>query len=226
VRTYFVYALLLLIKLLSRFFYRIEMRWIGEEAPDAWENIRLVALLNHTSLFEPIFAGGPPNSFLWRIARHGVVPAADKTICRPVVGRLFRFVAHHVVSVTRERDHTWAAVLARIEPESMVIILPEGRMKRPNGLDANGQPMTVRGGIADIIAAMREGKMLLAYSGGLHHVQAPGEHVPRIFRRVRMNLENVEMSDYIRQIAAETDDDFKRAVKEDLARRRDANCPT
>jgi hypothetical protein len=225
VRTYFVYALLLLIKLLSRFFYRIEMRWIGGEAPDAWENIRLVALLNHTSLFEPIFAGGPPNSFLWRIARHGVVPAADKTICRPVVGRLFRFVAHHVVSITRERDHTWAAVLARIEPESMVIILPEGRMKRPNGLDANGQPMTVRGGIADIIAAMREGKMLLAYSGGLHHVQAPGEHVPRIFRRVRMNLENVEISDYIRQIAAETDDDFKRSVKEDLARRRDANCP-
>jgi hypothetical protein len=33
----------------------------------------------------------------------------------------------------------------------MVLMAPEGRMKRADGLDAHGQPMTVRGGIADIL---------------------------------------------------------------------------
>ena len=65
----------------------------------------------------------------------------------------------------------------------MVIILPEGRMKRENGLDLHGNPMNVRGGIADILLAMKQGRMLIAYSGGLHHVQFPGG-VPRIFKTV------------------------------------------
>ena len=92
-----------------------------------------------------------------------------------MVGRFFRILAANVVSITRERDHTWRDVLATIDPDSMVLILPEGRMKRLNGLDSNGQPMTVRGGIADILETIERGPMLVAYSGGLHHVQAPGE---------------------------------------------------
>jgi hypothetical protein len=48
----------------------------------------------------------------------------------------------------------------------------------------------VRGGIADILEAIPSGRMLLAYSGGLHHVQAPGEHVPRPFRTLYLNLES------------------------------------
>ena len=55
-------------------------------------------------------------------------------------------------------------------------------MKRRNGLDSQGQPMTVRGGIADILEAIPSGPMLIAYSGGLHHVQAPGETLPAVFR--------------------------------------------
>jgi hypothetical protein len=110
----------------------------------------------------------------------------------------------------------------------MVLILPEGRMMRRNGLDANGQPMTVRGGIADILDALPSGRMLLAYSGGLHHVQAPGELLPRPFRRLWLHLEVVEIADYRaeRQREATSDAGFKRAVVGDLERRRDVHCPT
>ncbi len=217
-----VFLVLVAVKLVSRVFYRQDMRFVGDVPSDPWRRIRVVAFLNHTSLYEPIFAGGAPLGFLWRLARHGVVPAAQKTIDRPVVGLLFRFVARNVVSITRERDHTWAEVLSRIDPGSMVVILPEGRMKRRSGLDSQGQPMTVRGGIADILAAIPEGRMLIAYSGGLHHVQAPGERIPRLFKTVRMRLELVEIADYRRSLAPRGD--FKEAVKEDLERRRDHYC--
>jgi hypothetical protein len=225
-RSLFVFTLLLAIKAASRLFYRIEMRWVNDVPPEPWSDIRLVAFLHHTSLFEPIFAGGCPNRFLWRIARHGVIPAADKTMKRPLVGILFRLIARHVVPITRERDHTWFSVLNKIDPKSMVIILPEGRMMRKNGLDGSGQPMTMRGGVADVIDAVGQGRMLLAYSGGLHHVQAPGEHSPKIFRRVRMNLEVVRIEEYEAAIRAKVGDErFKKGVIEDLERRRDAFCP-
>ena len=153
------------------------------------------------------------------------MPAADKTTDRPLVGLIFRFVAHHVVAVTRERDHTWFEVLNKIDPRSMVVIAPEGRMKRENGLDLYGNPMSVRGGIADILLAVREGRMLLAYSGGLHHVQIPGR-VPRIFKTVRMRIENLEIADYIEaQMAKGGPEQFKRNVMRDLDGRRDAYAP-
>lgn len=220
------YGTLVSIKFLTRLFYRVEMKWLGDPPPDRWEHIRLVAFLHHTSLFEPVFLGGVPNSFINRVAQHGVIPAAEKTICRPLVGKLFRFIAAHVISITRERDHTWFQVLEKIDPDSMVIILPEGRMMRKNGLDSNGQPMTVRGGIADILEAMKHGRMLIAYSGGLHHIQAPGEHVPRIFTTAKMNLEVIEMADYIEDVKRRyPGEEFKRAVRADLEQRRERNCP-
>ncbi|HEX9163799.1 MAG TPA: 1-acyl-sn-glycerol-3-phosphate acyltransferase, partial [Thermoanaerobaculia bacterium] len=176
-RTAMVFNLLWILKILSRIFYRPDFAFLGPTPNDPWADIRLVVFLNHTSLFEPVFLAGVPNRFIWRLAAHGVIPAADKTTGRPLVGVIFKFVAHHVVPITRERDDTWFAVLRKIDPDSMVVIAPEGRMKRANGLDANGNPMTVRGGIADILLAVKEGRMLLAYSGGLHHVQIPGHRM-------------------------------------------------
>jgi 1-acyl-sn-glycerol-3-phosphate acyltransferase len=227
VRSLLVFFLLMWMKLLSRIFYRHDMRFIGEVPADPWENIKLVVMLNHTSLFEPIFLGGPvPPRFLWRVARHGVVPAADKTINRPMVGALFRFVAQKVVSISRERDHTWYQVLQKIDPQSMVIILPEGRMMRANGLDAEGNPMTVRGGIADILEAIPGGRMLIAYSGGLHHVQVPG-HAPRAFKKIRMRLQVLEIDDYREMIRTRPEaEPFKRAVIRDMEWRRNEYCPT
>lgn len=225
-RSAVVFALLLGIKVVSRIFFRHDMKWIGVPPAEPWRNVRLGVLLNHTSLYEPLFAGGLPNHFLWRIARHGVVPAADKTIDRPMVGLLFKFVAHQVISITRQRDHTWFTVLRKIDPDSMVIIAPEGRMKRRGGLDSHGNPMTVRGGIADILEAVQEGKMVLGYSGGLHHVQAPGELFPRPFKTIRMRMEELDIATYRQDILARGGaENFKRNVIADLERRRDVNCP-
>jgi len=224
-RSIIVSAMLIALKYLSRIFYRHDFGYVGEPLPKPWKNIRVVAFLNHTSLFEPVFLGGVPNSFLWRLAAHGVVPAADKTTGRPLVGIIFKFVAHRVIAITRERDQTWFEVLNSIDPDSMVVIAPEGRMKRANGLDLHGNPMSVRGGIADILNAVKEGRMLLAYSGGLHHVQVPG-HIPNVFKTVRMRLEVVDIAKYIEQHMANGGaENFKRNVMRDLDARRDAYCP-
>ena len=216
--------ILLWLKLLSRIFYRPDFGWIGPTPSDPWDGIRVVVFLNHTSLFEPVFLSGVPARFIWRLAAHGVIPAADKTTERPLVGLVFRFVAHHVIPITRQRDQSWFDVLDRIDPKSMVVIAPEGRMKRATGLDLKGNPMTVRGGVADILLAIERGRMLLAYSGGLHHVQIPGK-IPNLFERVQMRIENLEIADYIaEQMAKGGAAEFKRNVIRDLESRRDAYC--
>jgi len=215
--------MLLSLKLLSRIFYRPDFGWIGPTPKDPWA-VRLVVFLNHTSLFEPVFLSGVPTRFIWRLAAHGVIPAADKTTGRPFVGLLFRFVAHHVIPITRQRDQTWFAVLDKIDPQSMVVIAPEGRMKRASGLDVQGNPMTVRGGVADIMLAIERGRMLLAYSGGLHHVQIPGK-IPNLFERVQMRIENLDIAEYVaEEMARGGPEQFKRNVIRDLEARRDTYC--
>lgn len=224
-RTLMVFSMLTALKYVSRIFFRYDISWVGDVPPDPWGHLRLVAFLNHTSLYEPVFLGGVPNNFVWRLAAHGVVPAAEKTTGRPLVGIIFKFVAHHVVAITRERDHTWFQVLNRVDPKSMVVIAPEGRMKRANGLDVHGNPMSVRGGIADILLAVKEGRMLIAYSGGLHHVQVPGK-LPRAFKTVRLRLEIVDIATYIADMQRNGGaDQFKKNVMQDLDRRRDFYCP-
>jgi hypothetical protein len=225
VRAITVFLFVYFLKILSRIFFRVDMRWIGDVPSDPWHNPRVVAFLNHTSLWEPIFIGCVPNSFIWRLAKHGVLPAAEKTINRPFVGFMFKFVAHQVIAISRLRDHTWYTVLQNIDPDSMVLILPEGRMKRANGLDSAGNPMTVRGGIFDVLDAIGEGRLIIAYSGGLHHVQVPGQTIPKLFKKVRMNIEVIEIKSYLDAHRAEDYDQFKRNIRLDLERRRDENCP-
>lgn len=225
-RQFLSYGMLLAAKAYSRLLYRFETEWVEEPPRHPWRDIRLVCFLNHTSLFEWLFVGLCPNSFLWEVASKAVVPAADKTVKRPIVGRFISLLVRHPVSITREADHTWDAVLERIGPRSMVIILPEGRMRRGTGLDVEGNPMTARGGIADILRVLPGGRMLMAYSGGLHHVHVPGERWPRFFRTLRMRLEIVDIETYR---GALMDGDglggFKRAVKRDLDDRRDRHSP-
>lgn len=223
------YALLLSIRGIARLFWRHRTGWVGEVGPgDRWSGFRVVAILNHTSLYEWIFAGSVPVRFLRQIARHGVVPIAEKTARRPFVGAFYKTVAAHVVPISRSRDRTWRTVLEKVDDaKSMLIILPEGRMMRRDGRDHEGKPMTMRGGIADILLTIPEGKMLLAYSGGLHQVQAPGDHLPRLFREVRMNFERVDVASY-REAMMERgggEEGFRQAVKDDLQERRDRFCP-
>lgn len=227
VQRLFSMTVLLAVWCLSRLFFRIEMTWVGEPpSGDRWAHLRIVAILNHTSLYEPVFAGCTPMRFLRRIARHGVIPVADKTLARPFVGRFFACLAAHVISLSRQRDRTWHEVLDKIEdPKAMVAILPEGRMKRANGLDKEGKPMTVRAGIADLLLAVPEGRMLLAYSEGLHHVQAPGERFPRLFQTARLRVEVVDIPRYRESLlAGDAGSNFPQAVIDDLTRRRDLYC--
>jgi 1-acyl-sn-glycerol-3-phosphate acyltransferase len=227
VRRIFNFFILFVIWVGTRIFYRFDFRWIEPEPDDPWgPPYKVLTILNHTSLFEWLYAGGVPLSFLWRISGHAMVPIADKTVSRPIVGRFFKLLAPHMLPITRQADRTWKAVLDRVNEDVMIIILPEGRMKRADGLDSEGRPMTVRGGIADILAAIPEGKMLIAYSGGLHHVQVPGQHLPRPFKTLKMNLEEVDIPTYRDGLNHHNDpQEFKHLVKQDLADRRDHNCP-
>jgi hypothetical protein len=84
--------------------------------------------------------------------------------------------------------------------------------------------MTVRGGVADILQAVEQGRMLIAYSGGLHHVQVPGR-IPNVFTRVRLRVENIDIAGYIaEQMAKGGPEQFKRNVISDLEQRRDMYC--
>ena len=128
--------MLLGVKALARTFYRIDVDWVEPPAGDPWDDLRVIAILNHTSLYEPLFAGAVPNRVLYQIASRGVVPVAEKTLNRPLVGRFFGLVAPDVIPVTRQRDSSWQELVDRIGPRSLVIIAPEGRMKRATGLDS------------------------------------------------------------------------------------------
>lgn len=224
-RALFVFCLLMTLRVVARFFYRFHVRWIGEVPAKPWADVRLIAVMNHTSLYEVLWAGAVPPRLLWQLARHGVLPVAEKTARRFPIGIFFRLLARKVLVVTRQPDATWQAMLDAVSPRSLVVIAPEGRMKRANGFDSDGKPITVRGGIADILAGIEHGRMLLAYSGGLHHVQVPGELLPVPFRNLRMGFESVDIPTYKTSLHAEAGNgSFKAAVIEDLTRRRDAYC--
>jgi hypothetical protein len=224
-RSILVFALLLSLKWVSRTVFRFRGEWTGVPPDRDWSQVKVLAILNHTSLYEPVLASFAPTGLLWRFARHGVLPVADKTARRPV-GIFFRFLAREVVIVTRQRDHTWDELMRRVDGDAIVMIMPEGRMMRKDGLDSAGRPMTIRGGIADILAALDGGLMLLVYSGGLHHIQAPGELVPRPLRQVRARIELVDIASYTRQLGGSNDiEAFRAAVIQDLTRRRDNLCP-
>jgi hypothetical protein len=230
VRTVFRFIVLLMVKAVAMTFYRLEASSIdGGPIPGyPWDGIRLICLLNHTSLYEPLFAAAVPNRFLWQIARRAVVPIAEITLNRPLLGPFLRLLIAHPVPITREPDHTWEAVLRTIEQNknSMVIILPEGRMRRANGLDRHNKPMTARGGVTQILQTMGSGEMLMAYSGGLHHVQIPGQAFPHVFKTIRMRYELLEIGAYLAAMQAQAAGrPLKNAVKADLDRRRDLHCP-
>jgi Acyltransferase len=222
-----IYGLLLGIKSLSAMFYRYNIRWIGQMPRDPWADLRVVLLLNHTSLYEPLFAGFVPNRFLKNISRNGLVPVADKTLDRPLVGHFYRLVARNVIPLSRLRDHTWDRFLAKIKCDSLILMAPEGRMKRPNGFDLEGRPMTVRGGIADLLRTIPGGRMLIAFSGGLHHVQVPNQPVPKLFKTLGMGIESVDIKRYKEAIENRWGvDGFKTGVILDLQSRRDRHCRT
>lgn len=216
------FIFLVTLKAFCKIFYRFKVRWVSPPpAPELWAKLRLGALLNHTSLFEPIFVGTLPQTFLWRLARCGSMPVADATLSRPLAGTLIRFLAPRTIALTRKRDETWTGFIATIPSDALIMIAPEGRMRRPNGLDKDGRPMTVRGGIVDLLLLLQRGQFLLGYSGGLHHIQSPGQGLPKLFKTASITYEWLQIEDYLQAFTG-LDKDVKRAaIIADLEQRRD-----
>jgi len=212
------------IKIISLLTYRTKARWLTPQKDIQWEDLRLVVALNHTSLFEPLFISAIPNLRLWRAIHRVVIPVADVTMNRPFVGKLFKFLIPNSVSITRKRDDSWEQLISRAQGDSIILIFPEGRMKRADGLDKHGQPMSVKGGVADILAKLQDGKMLIAYSGGLHHVQAPGQKIPRIFKQIKISFEELDIAEYKKTLVGEDHSAFRKKVMADLQSRMTQHC--
>lgn len=211
------------IKIFAKIFYKLEVKWLSEIGQD-FDKIRMVVLLNHTSLYEPLYVAAAPNWFLFRLARKMVAPGADKTMNRPIVGFFWKIMGPGLVSITRKRDQSWYQFLEAIENRSVIVIAPEGRMLRKTGLDSEGKPMTIKSGIAEIFEELNEGGMLIAYSGGLHHVQHPGEKLPRLFKKIKLNVEVLEISDYKKRFSEDPKLRRKEFIQ-DLEDRKKRNIP-
>ena len=212
-------CLALLLYSFSRIFYRFETRWVAPPPAGVWQGLRVFALLNHTSLLEPLFLGAFPLAFLWEAAARAVVPGADKTLKRPLAGTFYRLFSPHTVAISRKRDASWDLFLDTIGPDSLVALAPEGRMMRANGLDAQGNPMSVRGGIADILVRVGSGRLLIGYSGGLHHVNQPGQRGFKLFKTLHMNFECLEIADYLASFGSQTPERLRLAIARDLEQR-------
>jgi len=224
-RHIFSFLLISLVKLLSTLFYRFKVDWIGEDKLKRWSEIRVIIFLNHTSLFEPLFLKLAPYGFIWKISRYLVIPGADITLQRPILGKFIKMLIPGCLPITRKNDETWAYFLSHMNPQSVVAILPEGRMKRRGGLDKAGKTMSVRGGTSDILEYVDEGQILFVYSGGLHHIQAPGDKFPKMFKTIKANLEMMQVSDYKIHIDEIGHHSFKRAIMQDLNHRLEKYTP-
>lgn len=218
------FLILSTVKIISTIFYRCNSTWITPVPEDHWKHIRLMVFLNHTSLYEPLFVQILPFSYLWHLAGHFNIPGADITLERPIVGTFWKLMVPNIASITRKKDASWENYLSSIKHDDVVMIAPEGRMKRPNGLDKFGKPMSVRGGIADIIEEMESGVMLLCFSGGLHHVQVPGQTLPRLFKTINMNLAYIDIETYKKGFSKNSRERKINIVK-DLQRRLESDCP-
>lgn len=216
---------LAVVKILSFIFYRGKPVWLSLEKEESMKDVKLMVILNHTSLFEPLFIRFATWRLVWMFATRLVVPGADITMKRPMTGRILKALMPGCIPITRKNDHSWMHFLSHVKEDKVTCILPEGRMKRRNGLDKFGKPMSARGGVADVLECLNEGKILFVYSGGLHHIQAPGDKMPNLFKTIKANLELVNIADYKKQLLQKKDDliqqhnEFKIKVIEDMNKR-------
>ncbi len=223
-RRVFSFAILASIKAVVGVFYRSDFTWNPGRSEIDFDRVRLMVLLNHTSLYEPLFLSELPYGFLWKIADRIYLPIADVTLKRPLVGFFFKLMLPRVFPVTRKSDDSWQRYLASIRGLDLVVIAAEGRMKRPNGLDKHGKKMSIRGGVADIIERLDQGTMLICHSGGLHHIQKPGQTLPRLFQPLRMHVTALDLPAY-RKRFSENPRERKIQMTADLQQRLETETP-
>ena len=219
------FSILSSVKILSHIFFRGKFNWITPAPEKPWSQARLMVFLNHTSLYEPLFIQHLSFSFLWQLVGRVNIPGADITLNRPIVGRFWKMMLPNISSVTRKKDDSWNNYLNSIKPDSMILIAPDGRMKRPGGLDKFGKPMNVKGGVADILENINDGAMILCISGGLHHIQTPGQVFPRLFKTIHMNLAYFDIKEYKEQFQLLSQRERKMKITQDLQVHLENNCP-
>ncbi|WP_286235035.1 1-acyl-sn-glycerol-3-phosphate acyltransferase [Thalassotalea sediminis] len=213
------YLFLLKVKYLAKILFRFNIRQNVNAQPHDWRQVNLIIFLNHTSLFEPLLLGVAPNILLKQIAARLMIPAADTTLARPFTGKLLKAVIPGCIPITRKKDASWQVFLDQVASNKLVAILPEGRMKRRNGLDKHGEPMSIKPGVVDILERLSSGKILFVYSGGLHHIQAPGDKLPKLFKEIDVGLELVDIKAYKAGLLTCDSTSFKDSVVNDLQRR-------
>lgn len=221
----FSFTVMSTVKIISWLFYRFEVTWLSKKQYPDLKDVKLMVLLNHTSLFEAMLVRLAPFPFIWKIARHVLLPVADITTSRPIVGRFFHALVPGVVPISRKRDESWHNFLNRVNDDAIVAILPEGRMRRRDGNDKHGNPMSVRGGVADIIDELEGGNILFLYSGGMHHIQIPGQKLPRVFKKIRVNMEIVEVDEYKKSLYCEDTKERKQGYVKDIQTRLEEKTP-
>ncbi len=213
------FLLMAKVKILTHILYRGNKQWLSEEREESFKEVRLIVFLNHTSLFEPLFIRFASWGFLWDVAHKVIVPGADVTMNRPITGRLLKALLPGVIPISRKQDESWQHFLSLVGQDVITAILPEGRMKRRNGLDKHGKPMSVRGGVAEILERLDQGKILFVYSGGLHHIQSPGDVLPKVFKSISANLEIIDIPVYKQMISRINANSFKAKVMADMDQR-------
>lgn len=221
------FVMFIVVKYLSKLFYKYKVYWYTPKNKIAWQDIRLIIFLNHTSLFEFVYLAVLPNHFLYRLSKKMVAPAADKTMDRPLVGTFFKLFNPGLIAISRKRDDTWHNFMEAIHQDAIILIAPEGRMKRVNGLDTNGYKMTVKSGIVDILKELHTGKMVFAYSGGLHHVQIPDTHKFKVFKQVAIDIELLDINTYKHSFDSQLhSDQWYAAVLNDMQSRLEQKIPS
>lgn len=215
------YSFLAGLKIAGYLVYPSKLNWINDE-PDNWNDISLILILNHTSLFEFVYGVTLPFNFLKSLSRRLVIPVAQKTMKKPIAGLVFKYLAPNTISLTRKRDESWKHFLNEIKSENICIFMPEGQMKRKNGLDKNGNPMQVKTGVFDLLEKYRGKKMAIVYSHGLHHIFAPEDKFPKIFKKVSADIEQLDINSYLDQF--KDSENIAKDVASDLQKRRDKYC--
>lgn len=218
------YSFLAGLKILGYVFYPSKLNWVGQK-PNDWNDVSLILILNHTSLFEFVYGVTLPFPFLKALSGRLVIPVADKTLNKPLSGFIMKNLAPKTIKLTRKRDDSWQDFLDQIESHNICIFMPEGQMKRQNGLDKNGNPMKVKTGVFELMQKYRGQNMVFLYSHGLHHIMAPGDKFPRIFKNVTADIEMFSVDSYLAKFENSSESEAAKLVAEDLQTRRDQYCP-
>lgn len=214
------FNLLASLKLAGYLIYPSRLEWISKE-PKEWQEVSLILILNHTSLFEFVYGVSLPFSFLRELSKRLIIPVAASTMKNPFGNFVFSNLAPKTVQLTRRRDQSWQGFLDSIDSKDICIFMPEGRMKRLNGLDKSGKPMTVKTGVVDLLQKFSGKKMVIVYSSGLHHVLAPGQRLPRIFKKIFAKAELISVDSYLEQFS---ETNLYESIPKDLEKRRDHHC--